>query len=125
MSPDTLLIRQVHPTFRPNGQLTSQAFTPSPKDEGLLSVYDGDQVSPQQAFQHYQEEQKLSSCGCWGITCAEVTDAGLTAAPDPLPNFAAHAVVDFTAHQKKEHRKFAKKLQSLAEARGCLHQAAA
>jgi hypothetical protein len=45
MKPETVLLRQVHPDFIPDGQLTSQAFMPFPKDDGQLSVYDGDQIS--------------------------------------------------------------------------------
>jgi len=36
----TLLHRQVNPAFVQSGRVTSQAFKPTPKDQGLLSVYD-------------------------------------------------------------------------------------
>jgi len=42
MNDQTLLLRQVHPNFLPDGELSSQAFYPFPKDNGRLSVYDGD-----------------------------------------------------------------------------------
>ena len=44
MNDQTLLFRQAHPNFVVEGMLTSQAFTPFPKDQGNLSVYDGDQL---------------------------------------------------------------------------------
>ena len=61
MNDQTLLFRQAHPNFVVEGMLTSQAFTPFPKDQGNLSVYDGDQVSPQEAYRHYTEKQHLLS----------------------------------------------------------------
>ena len=42
MTPDTLLLRQIHPSFMQYGRVTSLAFRPTPKDEGFLSVGDGD-----------------------------------------------------------------------------------
>lgn len=42
MTPDTLLLHQIHPSFIQYGRVTSQAFRPTPKDEGFLSVDDGD-----------------------------------------------------------------------------------
>ena len=42
MTPDTLLLRQIHPGFIQGGRVTSQAFRPTPKDEFLLSVDNGD-----------------------------------------------------------------------------------
>ena len=40
MNDDTLLYRQVHPNWTVDGGISWQAFRPTPKDEGLLSVYD-------------------------------------------------------------------------------------
>ena len=45
MNNSTNLFRQISPTFIKDGQVTSQAFTPTRKDEKKLSVYDGDQFS--------------------------------------------------------------------------------
>ena len=45
MTPDTLLLRQIHPSFIQYGRVTSRAFRPTAKDEFLLSVDDGDRVS--------------------------------------------------------------------------------
>ena len=47
MTGTTLLLRQIHPSFVQDGRVTSQAFRPTPKDESLLSVYDGDQITPE------------------------------------------------------------------------------
>lgn len=45
----THLHRQVHPSWVQDGRATSQAFKPTPKDNGRLSVYDGDQMVAEKA----------------------------------------------------------------------------
>ena len=42
MTDETLLLRQVHPSFLQDGVVSSQVFRPTPKDECKLSAYDGD-----------------------------------------------------------------------------------
>jgi len=116
-----MLLRQVHPTFIPDGQLTSQAFMPFPKDEGKPSVYDGDQISAVDSYKHYTEVLGNVSDSVWSVTCAEVRATGLTSAPAPLEGFPSHSVIDFTAHPEKDFRKLAKKLKGFAVARGFLY----
>jgi len=58
MSPETHLLRQVHPSFVQSGQITSQVFQPTPKDELKLSVYDGDMIEPADSYEHYTNAQK-------------------------------------------------------------------
>ncbi len=95
MNPDTLLLRQVSPSWIKDGRATSQAFTPTPKDERRLSVYDGDQITPAASWDHFTGEQELESFGVLAVTVQECQDAGTTVAPDPAP-FPEHAVIDFT-----------------------------
>ena len=46
MNDETLLHRIIKPHWWLQGQeVSSQAFWPSPRDEGQLSVYDGDQIT--------------------------------------------------------------------------------
>ena len=54
MTPETLLLRQVHPSFTQDGKLSSQAFFPFPKDEGQLSVYDGDLIEAKPSWDHFR-----------------------------------------------------------------------
>lgn len=122
MNPQTMLLRQVHPAFIPDGQLSSQAFMPFPKDQGKPSVYDGDQIGASESYKHYTEVLSLKSDSVWGITCAEVSSIGLTGVPDPEEDFASHALIDFTAHAEIRFRKLAKKLKAMAIARGCLYK---
>jgi hypothetical protein len=119
MTPTTLLYRQAHPKFVPDGQLTSQAFYPFPNDARLLSVYDGDQISAAEAYRHYTQELGNESHSVWSVTKAEADGETVTASPDPLTDFPYHAKIDFTGKSDKECRKIAKKLKAWATARGC------
>ncbi len=123
MTPETLLLRQVHPNFTQDGKLSSQAFFPFPKDAGQLSVYDGDQISADASYSHYVSVLRNQSCGVWGVTCLEVNQRGLSSKVDPLPDFAAHALIDFGSETERACRKIAKKLRAHAVDRGCLHKA--
>lgn len=122
MRPETVLLRQVHPNFLSGGELTSQAFVPNSGDNNKLSVYDGDQITAEHSYTHYTVSQNKQSSGVWGLSCADVAAVGLTSAPDPLPHFPSHALVDFAACSEKQSRKLAKRLKSFAVARGCLYQ---
>jgi hypothetical protein len=122
MTPETILLRQVHPNFIKNGVVTSQAFRPTPKDEDLLSVYDGDQIDPKTAWQHYTCELSLESKGVLGVTQAQCQEIALPVRADP-ERFPEHAVIVFTAFERKQIETLAKKLKLHALARGWLFQA--
>lgn len=57
MTPDTLLLRQINPTFVQCGRVTSQAFRPTPKDEFYLSVDNGDRLAAEDAWRRFTEDQ--------------------------------------------------------------------
>lgn len=124
MNDQTLLLRQVHPSFFPDGEVSSQAFFPFPKDDGKLSVYDGDQITAEASYQHYTGNLGLESVGVWAVTGGEVVWVGLTHRPDPVEGNPAHAVVDFGTLSEKECRKLAKRLKKFAAERGSLYRAA-
>lgn len=88
------LHRQVHPAWVQEGRITSQAFGPTPKDAGLLSVYDGQQIAAEGSFNHYTTVLKLTAIGTVSLAEREVTEVGLPWRPDPKP-FPEHAVIDF------------------------------
>lgn len=121
MTPETVLLRQAHPNFVLDGQLSSQAFFPFPKDKNHLSVYDGDQISAVDSHHHYVTVLRNQSCGVWGVTQLEVSGVGLEAKSDALEDFPSHAVIVFANATEKECRKIAKKMRAMAVARGCLH----
>lgn len=120
MTPGTILLRQVHPTFAPDGEPTSQAFFPFPKDQGKLSVYDGDQVTAPESHKHYTSVLKYESIGVWGVSQYEVSQVGLKAETSLTKDSPAHAHVDFEDRDEKTCRKLAKKLKAAAITRGCL-----
>lgn len=124
MNDQTLLLRQVHPSFFPDGEVSSQAFFPFPKDDGKLSVYDNDQITAEASHQHYTATLGLKSVGVWALSGAETVSVDLTHRPDPVLGNPAHAIIDFGTLAEKECRKLAKKLQKLAVNRGCQYRAA-
>ncbi len=121
MTPQTLLLRQINPNWVQGDRVTSQAFRPTNKDQGLLSVYDGDRMTPQAAWIHYTSELKLSSVGAQAVTVQECADLQLFARPDPAP-FPEHAVIDFTGLSRGDIERKAKELRRLAEERGWLYK---
>lgn len=90
-----LLHRQVHPSWVQEGRVSSQAFGPTPKDAGLLSVYDGMQMTPEASFVHYTSVLRLVAIGTVSVSIDEVAALGLAWRLDPEP-FPEHAVIDFT-----------------------------
>lgn len=124
MNKQTYLYRQVHPSWIQEGRITSQTFTPTPKDQGRLSVYNGDLITPSKAWKHYTTKLQCLSAGVVGVTVKECEDQSLQPLPDPEP-FPEHAVIDFSScSSNREIKKKAKVLRNLAEKRGWLYLAA-
>lgn len=120
MKAATLLLRQVHPHWFKDGHVLSIAFRPFPKDAGLLSVYDGEQIQPEPAWKHYTETLGHSSSGVWAVSVAETNGCDLDARLDAAGHFAEHAVIDFTKHGRNLQAAKSKLLAAHAETRGCL-----
>jgi hypothetical protein len=119
---ETMLHRQVNPSWIQNGRVTSQAFKPTPKDEGLLSVYDGDLITAEKAWTHFTTALNFASVGSYGLTVHECGQNDLPVEPKP-DQFPEHAVINFTAFSGNQIEKKAKKLKACAETRGWLYQA--
>lgn len=117
MNDETLLHRQVNPSWILLGRVTSQAFKPTPKDEHKLSVYDGDQIDAEDSWVHYTTSLGLASVGVLAISVAECTAEGLNARPDPDP-FDEHAVIEFEGNSNSQIEKKSKKLKKKAVDRG-------
>ena len=123
MTEKTLLLRQVHPNFVQNGVPANVlTFRPNEADNGRLSVYDGDMISPERSYVHYTETQKRKSAGVLAVTKAECGSESLDAVSSPQPDFDQHAHIDFTKCDKKQIRDKSKVLLAFALARGWLHQ---
>lgn len=119
MNDDTLLYRQVHPSWIVDGVATSLTFLPSRQHQYLLSVYDGDKIDPEAAWNHYHGELGLTSEGVLAVSVAECDDLQLPARPDPEP-FPEHAVIDFTGLSNSKRERKADRLKAIANERGWL-----
>ena len=121
MNSETILIRQIHPSFVQNGRVGSNAFYPTPKDEGKLSTYDGDKIDAESAWHHYTNDLQHDSAGAFGISVAECSSLDLPVSEDPKP-FPEHVLVDFTAFGSSAVKKKGKKLRNFAIERGWLYR---
>ena len=119
MNADTILLRQAHPAFVQNDLPTSQVFMPNSEDGGLMSAYDGYQISPQDSFDHYSKVEMRQSHSVWGLSKMEVDELGVPAESNPTPNNPAHALINFSSKPESAYRKVAKSLKALAMKRGC------
>ena len=117
MNDVTLLYRQGHPDFVHQNQVTSQAFRPNSNDANLLSVYDGDQIGPAEAWEHCTVEQRLPSAGVAAVTVSECSGLQLPVALDGIP-YPEHAYIDFSGHGRRARTNKAKRLRAFANARG-------
>ena len=114
---DTLLLRQINPSWVRAGRVTSQAFTPTPKDEAKLSVYDGDQISPADSWHHYALELGFSSVGVMAVTVGECAALEREVVLDSIP-FREHAYIDFTGLSRSQAKNVGKALTRSANDRG-------
>ncbi len=122
MNPGTILLRQVHPSFVQDGRISSQVFRPTPKDEALLSVDNGDLISAEAAFQRFINWPECRSSGVMGVTCDECDQRSLPVLEDGAPH-PEHCSIDFSALSKSQVEKAAKYLKHQAQVRGWLHRA--
>lgn len=122
MNSDTLLHRQVHPSWVQLGRVTSQAFRPTPKDEKRLSVYDGDQITPQAAWDHFTNNLSYTSAGVLSVTVRECDIQHLPVIPDP-DHFPEHVLIDFSGFAENKIKQKSKHLRASAELRGWQYQA--
>lgn len=113
MTKNTLLYRQVNPSWMQNGEPSSQVFSPTPKDEKKLSVYDGDQINAEDSWKHFTNTLGLSSKGTLAITVSEFEEEDLVVVPDS-ETFKEHTLVDFSDYSKNQIKSKAKKLKQKA-----------
>lgn len=117
-----LLFRQVHPNFIDDGEPSSQAFRPTTKDQGKLSVSRSSKTSPENAFRHHTETLKLKSGGSWAVSVGEALGVQLHSFDDPLRENPAHAFVDFRQLSRRDAEARSKVLLAHARVRGCLYR---
>lgn len=119
--PEEVLYRQIHPSWVHDGVPSSQAFKPTKKDAGMLSVALGSKTSPKGAFDYHTQVLGLKSAGTWAVTVGEVTDAGLSSHAQPLDASPDHGFIDFRDRGRGEIERGAKVLLARARSRGCLY----
>lgn len=128
MNSSTILLRQVHPSFVQADNIssqvfaiTSQVFRPTPKDDGLLSIYNGEKFTAEASHSHFTAEPKNQSFGVVGVTGEECDAQQLKWDEDNDP-FVGHGYVDFNGLTNKEIEKKAKLLKIVAMQRGWLYK---
>ncbi len=122
MNDNTLLLRQIHPSFIQNGRVTSQAFTPTPKDNHQLSTYDGDQISAAAAYDHYTSQLQCRSIRVYAVQVAECRELRREVQADPEP-YLEHVVIDFGERTVNANKTVGKALREKAVVRGWLYLA--
>ena len=85
MTDQTLLLRQVHPVFVQEGRVTSQTFRPTPKDEYLLSAYNGDMITPEDSWKHFTGQSACRSAGVMAVLKGECNVLELAVIEDRIP----------------------------------------
>lgn len=120
---DELLTRQVHPSQITEGRPSSRLFTPTDRDAGHLSADRESLLSPRDAYESYLQRKKLIEAGgTWGVSIQEFVSLGLSSYADPIPDNAAHVLVDFTsAGDAKKQQTVGKLAYAKAKERGRLH----
>jgi len=126
MQKSTLLHRQVHPSFTQDNKISSQVFeedkitnlhitslvfTPTPKDDNKLSVYNGDKFTAEESHTHFTAS--FQSAGVVSVSVEECESITLSAFEDNNP-FNGHSVIDFKDLGKKDVKAKAKLLKSFA-----------
>lgn len=132
MKEDTLIHRQIHPSWVQNDTISSQAFltenniaslsfTPSEKDNDKLSVYNGEKFTPEESFIHFTRNFK--SAGVLSVSIDEVNVVGELKVEEDNDPFDGHSVIDFSrVSSSTQIKKKAKKLKNIAVQRGWTHK---
>jgi hypothetical protein len=124
---DELLLRQVHPAWVRDGRPSGQAFRPTAKDNGRLSVARGALTTAQAAYEHYTTCLGFQSAGTWAVTVGECRRLSLPTEADPIPAAPdqpadpAHAVIQFSGLPKAQVEAKGAKLARFANERGRLY----
>lgn len=118
MNENTLLYRVIGSgMWIQEDQVASQSFRPRRIDNKLLSVYDGDQITPEAAWLHYTKDPSNPPAGVLAVTVSECLALDLPVVPDP-ETFPEHVLIDFSAFGTNQVKRKAERLRDLALVRG-------
>lgn len=132
MTGETLLHRQINPNWVQNTTISSQAFlsevdissqsfTPTEKDEDLLSVYNGEKFTAEESYIHYRKN--YPSIGVLSVNVTEVYSIDKLSCVENNDPFDGHSIINYTeVESKNQIKKKAKLLRNLAVARGWTHK---
>ena len=118
---DECLYRQVHPSWVVDGVPSSQAFKPTKKDQGMLSISLARKTTAEGAYLHHTRKLGQASAGTWAVTVGETARAALNSYSQPLADSPAHGFIDFRELSRMQAETKAKLLLGSARARGRLH----
>jgi len=115
-----LLWRQIPLAFIHNGQVGSDAFRPTPKDDGKLSTRRASKISAEDAYWDHVGRLGLQSEGTMPLSVGDLKELGIRAIDDSaLPGSpAAHAYGDFRNLSKNRAKDVARRLKPMALRRG-------
>ena len=123
MNSETMFYRVVHDSWISGDKMSSVVFRPMLVDGQLLPVFDGDQITLEDAWYEFTNHFHGSSpfLGIVGVTLAECNSLELSvlASPDIFP---ARAYIDFTGLSRGQIRRKAHMLKEYANSRGWLFQ---
>lgn len=120
--PNEIQFRQVNPNWIQDDAPSRQAFDPTKKDDGKLSLDRSGSTSAQKAHEDFTA-LGLRSEAVFGITpgeCAEEPNA-IECHESPLDNNPHHSHADFNGLSKSERKKKSFELRRYAVARGKLY----
>lgn len=115
MNEKTLLYRQIITCHVQDGYVSSAAFRPRKCDNDKLSVYDGDKITPEQAFHHYTGNSE----GILAVSMEECEEQGVKVLED-YQTHPYHVLVDFAGKTNHAIRKISEYLRDAAVSRGWL-----
>jgi len=115
MIPETLLLRQIHPSFVENERAGYLAFRPTPNHEHMLSVDNGDKITAENSWKRFTVSHQ--SIGVLAVSNGECEAENLPVIEDGVP-YPEHCSVDFSGLSKSQLKSKAKVLWDKALARG-------
>jgi hypothetical protein len=115
----TLLLRQIHPAYVQNGDVSSQAFRPTAEHKFRLSMYNGDLIEPKSAWVHFTTVQQNESTGVQAVTVSECQSIALLVV-ESSEIFAEHCHVDFSNFGSNQILQKGRLLRDRAAKRGWL-----
>jgi len=103
VTPGTSLWRQVHPSFVDQGIPTTQAFRPTKKDDGKLSVDNGDMINAEQSDRDFTGKG-YASTGVLAVTVGECREMDLEVEDNRIDSPPAHALIVLSGLPKGSSR---------------------